>query len=290
MMLDLCFISRNAVSKTVVAALFVGGPMLVAAALPESTAVPGGIAIVAVGDASQPAPEVRFDGRRVLTVADGGQWHAIVGLALSMQPGAAALEVQSGGARRQIAFDVRDKKYREQRLKVAPGQVDLAAEDAARVAREQPILSAAYATFSDQRPATLLLRQPVPGTRQPTFGSRRVFNGQARNPHSGMDIAAATGTPIIAPAAATVVETGDFFFNGNSVVLDHGQGLVTLFCHLSKIDVKKGERVAAGQPIGKVGATGRVTGPHLHWNVMLNGASVDPNLFLPPVPASPPAK
>lgn len=282
-MLDPSFCFRNIVSKFAVTAFFVAPTIGVHAALPMSNAVPGGVAIIAIGDAAQPSPDARFEGRRVLTIADGGQWHAIVGLALSTKPGPAMLDVQSGGGRKQrIAFDVNDKKYREQRLKVAPGQVDLAPDDAARVEREQPILRTAYDTFSEQRPATLLLRQPVPGTRQPTFGSRRVFNGQGRNPHSGMDIAAATGTPIIAPASGTVVETGDFFFNGNSVVLDHGQGMVTLFCHLSKIDVKKGDRVTAGQTIGKVGATGRVTGPHLHWNVMLNGASVDPSLFLPP--------
>lgn len=285
MMLDRRFPVRNAVSLAAVTAIAVAVSMQAYADLPKSTAVPGGIAVIALGSATQPAPEVRYDGRRVMTLADGGQWHAVVGLALSTKPGTASLDVQSNGSQRKVAFEVKDRKYREQRLKVAPGQVDLAPDDAARVEREQPILQRAYGTFSETRPATLSLRQPVAGARQPTFGSRRVFNGQARNPHSGMDIAAATGTPILAPAAATVIETGDFFFNGNSVVLDHGQGMVTLFCHLSKIDVKVGDRIDAGEVLGKVGATGRVTGPHLHWNVMLNGASVDPNLFLPALPA-----
>ena len=269
-------------------ALFLS-PLLAVAALPRAGAVPGGVAIVDIGPSGTDEPEVFLGNRPVLTVGDGARRKAVVGIALAVEPGEQKLEVREAAGTRSVTFKVLPKKYREQKLTVPQSQVDLSPEDSARVEKEQARLRSIYDSFSAATPATFSLKVPVPGVRQNTFGSRRVFNGQSRNPHSGMDISAGTGTPIRAPADGKVVDVGNYFFNGNNVLIDHGKGFITMYCHLSAFDVKAGETVKAGQLIGKVGATGRVTGPHLHFGVLLNGASVDPALFLPAVPKPKPA-
>lgn len=248
--------------------------------LPQQRLAPGGVARIDLGPATD-APKVRYRDVPVLVVRDGGRWTALVGLPLATVPGPAELAVEAAdGGVATRSFAVKPWKYAEQRLSVAPGQVDLAPADLARYEREAVHLKAIAATYSETPPDTLRLAAPVPGRRSSSFGLRRVFNGQARNPHSGMDIAAPQGTPVVAPAAGRVIDTGDYFFNGNTVWLDHGGGLLTMYCHLSAIGVKVGDVVAAGAPLGAVGATGRATGPHLHWGVSLNRAMVDPALFL----------
>jgi murein DD-endopeptidase MepM/ murein hydrolase activator NlpD len=257
------------------------------AALPRASAVPGGVAIVDLGEATGPAPAARWRDRAVLVTTDGGRHKAVIGVHLGTEPGEYPLEVTGvDGVKRSVSVKIAAKKYREQRLTVAPGQVDLSPQDAARVEAETPRLQASYGSFSESLPQTFVLKQPAPGARQNSFGSRRIFNNQPRNPHSGMDISAPAGAPIIAPADGVVLDTGDFFFNGGTVIIDHGRGFVTLYCHLSQWSVKQGDVVKTGQLIGKVGATGRVTGAHLHFGVILNGQSVDPGLFLEPVPAA----
>ena len=252
--------------------------------LPEPSAVPGGVVLLDLGpgaDAGLGAgPEVRFEGDRVLRLRHEGRWIAVVGIPLARPPGPAAVEVAEGGATRRLAFTVEGKQYTTQHLKVPARQVDLNPEDLARVEREQARIRAALATFSEPAPANLRMRPPVGGPRSGSFGLRRFFNGQPRNPHSGMDIAAPVGTPVFAPSPGRVIDTGDYFFNGKSVFIDHGQGLVSMYCHLDAIETTVGKIVQTGEQIGRIGATGRVTGPHLHWGVALNRAFVDPALFL----------
>ena len=248
---------------------------------PRARAVPGGVARLALGPARDRPQVFTRTGVPVLVVGDAIAWTAVLGIALAEVPGPGQVTVQvAGEPERLLAFDIAPQRYAEQRLKVAPGTVDLSPENQARYERERDHQAGVMATFSTPVPAQLAMQVPVPGRRSSSFGLRRVFNGQARNPHSGMDIAAPTGTPVAAPLPGRVIDTGDYFFNGNTVWLDHGGGLLSMSCHISAIDVAVGDAVQTGQRIGAVGATGRVTGPHLHWGVMLNRTMVNPALFV----------
>ncbi|TWO69469.1 M23 family metallopeptidase [Caenimonas sedimenti] len=250
--------------------------------LPRELPVPGGVARVDLGASPQP-PAARTGDVPLLVVGTPEAWTALVGIPLSATPGEAHITVQPvGGPPRKLVYAIRAKKYAEQRLKVAPGHVELSPQDLARHERERARQQEVMATFSLPPPAhdALGMQPPVRGPRSSSFGLRRVFNGQPRAPHAGMDIAAATGVQVSAPLSGRVVDTGDYFFNGGTVWLDHGGGLLTLYCHLSSIGTKVGEVLQPGDPLGAVGATGRATGPHLHWGVLLNRAMVDPALFL----------
>jgi murein DD-endopeptidase MepM/ murein hydrolase activator NlpD len=254
------------------------------AQLPQENPVPGGVKILRLDSTGPAMPYVDADGYRALVVQDGSNWVAVVGIPLSAPLGMRKVIVRQSTGRQEIEFAVHDKHYVSQFLKVAPGQVNLSAADLARVNQEKIRIDHALSRWSDSAPESLRLSQPVPGPRSSSFGSRRIFNGESRNPHSGMDIAAPSGTPVRIPIAGTVIDTGEFFFNGNTVFVDHGRGLISMYCHLSAIDVTPGQHLEAGTRIGAVGMTGRATGPHLHWGLNLNRAWVDPELFLAPQP------
>jgi murein DD-endopeptidase MepM/ murein hydrolase activator NlpD len=243
----------------------------------EASLRPGGIAIVELGSTDNPAPTVSFDGRRVMVIQRDAEWVAIVGIPLTVEPGDLTLQV--GAQEKTIA--VGTHAYREQHLTIKnKSQVNPDQKQLDRIFGERKIIDAALNNFRDVAIDGVSLSSPVSGPRSSSFGSRRFFNEQPRSPHSGMDITASTGTPIIAPRSGVIAATGEYFFNGNTVIIDHGQGFVTMYCHLSEIAVEKGEAVSSGEAIGLVGATGRVTGAHLHFGTYLNGAAVDPAIFL----------
>ena len=239
--------------------------------------VPGGVAVVDLGNDAN-APTARYDGKSVLVVREDGQrWIAIVGIPLTVKAGQQSLDI-NGQAQ---GFRVEPRSYREQHITLKnQRQVNPNPADLKRIERELDEQTRAYRQFSPHQPSNLLFDKPVNGPLSSPFGLRRFFNGEERNPHSGLDFAAKAGTPVKAPAAGKVILTGNYFFNGNTVFVDHGQGLISMFCHLSKIDVKVGDELSRGSVLGKVGSTGRATGPHLHWNVSLNDARIDPSIFI----------
>ncbi len=246
-------------------------------AAPAHSPWPGGIAVIDLGPAAEAPPRALFDDRPVLVLQSDSRWQAIVGIPLDAAPGTAMLRV----GERDIAFDIVGHAYREQRLTVRNrSYVTPDPEQLARIGHERKIIDAALGDFRLVDTDGVGLLAPVAGPRSSSFGLRRFFNDQPRSPHKGMDIAAPEGTTVTAPRPGVVTATGDFFFNGNTVIVDHGQGFVTMYCHLSEIAVDEGEQLATGETIGAVGATGRVTGPHLHFGTYLNGTAVDPELLL----------
>jgi murein DD-endopeptidase MepM/ murein hydrolase activator NlpD len=255
--------------------------LLRAVTLPEELTVPGGVALVPVEILHGAVPEVTFNGARVAVVEQGDESTAVVGIPLSAAAGKQWLEVRwPSGERARQSFTVNPKDYETQYITLTDERkVDPLPEDLERITRETAISQRVLSTWNERLP-TFELTRPVEGPISSVYGLRRFFNNQPRSPHSGLDIAAAKGTPIRAPADAIVLYTGDFFFNGKVVFLSHGQGLITMYCHMDRIDVQPGRTVEQGDVIGQVGATGRVTGPHVHWGVYLNGTPVDPNLFI----------
>jgi hypothetical protein len=248
-----------------------------------ATVVPGGV--VRWGGAGTERCGFGGGGGERWEPIDGVCWYPVD---LSRSAGPLAVERWAGGARRTATVEVGRYPYAEQRLTIEDeSKVDLSPADLARVDRENARIAELWGRRTPRR-FSLPLAPPLAslpaGGR---FGARRVINGRPRSPHSGADFAARAGTPVVAPAAGTVVLAAEHFFAGQSVYLDHGDGLVTMVFHLSEIEVREGQAVRAGERLGRVGSTGRATGPHLHFGVRWRGARIDPALLLGPPEAVP---
>lgn len=209
----------------------------------------------------------------------------LVGVDVMLKPGSYALSVKvlSGKGKnrtKKFAVKVNDIDAGTRYLKVNKSQVNLSKKDLERAKKERKLVRKALSVRTSDRLWQGGFLRPVQGEVISAFGRKTVINGQPRKtPHSGVDLDATTGTPVVAPAAGKVILTGEHFFAGGSVYIDHGQGLISMYFHLSRIDVKEGQEVSPGEQIGRVGATGRVTGPHLHYGTYLNGARISPLNF-----------
>ncbi|MDD5056840.1 MAG: peptidoglycan DD-metalloendopeptidase family protein [Sideroxydans sp.] len=258
-------------------------PLLAHASLPENSSVPGGVALVPLCSVSvcAAAPQAWSGKQPVLVTADHDEWVAVVGLALDTTPGPHELRVKIGEETKSQQFAVNAKEYPEQRITLKDkSKVDLSPADEARAKREIAAIMKLKLEWRATPDTDLALMLPAPGELASRFGVRRFFNGEPRAPHVGLDVAVKRGTPVSASAQGIVLAVADYFFNGKTVFVDHGNGLITMYCHLDRIDVQAGAAVSKGQRIGLSGQTGRSSGPHLHWSVVLNGAMVDPELFV----------
>ena len=253
-----------------------------ASAFPKNKPVPGGVCVLDIAAANSVKPIVTYQGKPVATVQKNNEWKAIIGIPLDAIAGEHKVIVRNPINHRVIerVCYVKNKKYRSQHIKLKnKSQVNPTGKKLERILREMNLKKRLKNTFTRTTPKLNFIK-PVKGRDNGRFGLKRFFNGEQRNPHSGMDIAAPTGRSIKATAAGKVIYTGNLFFSGNVIILDHGEGVLSLYAHMSKMIAQKGQVVQQGQVIGKVGHTGRATGPHLHWSVYLNGNAVDPALFL----------
>jgi murein DD-endopeptidase MepM/ murein hydrolase activator NlpD len=247
--------------------------------LPKSAPIPGGIVILPLNTA-EPL-EVIFAGHRVMTITHS-QNYALVGIPLATKPGIYNILIHETQAHTsQLSFSIKPHRYLSQYLQIKNTRlVSPAPQDVKRIVKEQAFINRLKTTWTARQAPDMQFAWPVQGRISSSFGLQRFYNRQPRAPHAGLDIAAPLNTPVKAPANATVLATGNFLFSGNTVYLDHGQGLLSMYGHLNSIAVQPGQEVKRGQLLGRVGQTGRATGPHLHWAVILNTAFIDPALFL----------
>ena len=246
--------------------------------------VPGGIAVINLAGTFTNTHKVFFNKKRILVKKGKAGWQAFVGLPLKLKPGIHKITIHdTNGNNKYKEFSVTNKEYETRHITIKNKRmVSPTKKDIERHYKEKPLMLAALKKWSENNNIQMDFISPVDGRFSSIFGLKRIYNKQKRiRRHTGLDIAAPQGTNIKSPANGTVIRTGSYFFTGNTVFIDHGQGLVTMYCHLNKTHVKSGQQLVQGESIGTVGMTGRVSGPHLHWVVSLNNTKVDPKLFIP---------
>jgi len=256
--------------------------------LPKEERVPGGVVLIELPKkySSIAHPRVSFQGHPVALVKKGEStneqdpWIAVVGIPLSSTTGVSELVIEDKYPLK-LPFEIKSKKYPEEHLTFKnKNYVTPKPEILERIKRESAHLNKVFANWSTQPGIfTPILYQPVEGRFSHNFGKKRVINGEPRSPHKGIDIAAPIGTPVLAAQAGVVTDIGKYYYTGNTVVIDHGQGMQSIYCHLNSIEVQSQQFLSAKEQIGTVGKTGRATGAHLHFGVNLNNARVSPDLF-----------
>ena len=242
---------------------------------------PGEVVVLTIaGPAVSDAVRGRAFGRDVIAYQDGDAWRAIVGVDLDVKPGTYRISVESGAAgnaaRGTHDLQIIPRTFRTRRLTVDEALVTPPASEQSRIEQETALLAATWRSSATSRLWNTPFIRPVPQVTNSAFGTRSIFNGKPRTRHGGADFLSPAGTPIGAPNAGRIVVARSLYFSGNTVIIDHGLGLFSMLAHLSVIDVREGALVTPGQLVGLVGATGRVTGPHLHWAVRVGEARVDP--------------
>ena len=254
-----------------------------ALALPLASNVPGGIARVPLGTLLDypDKPKAWLDGQSVWVAADDGHWVAVVGVPLDTPTGTKTLRVATNRGERSVSFPVVEKRYAEQHVRLKDSsKITLSPDDEKRALAEIERIQSLKKHWREVDDTDSSFIRPADGRLSSRFGLRQIFSGAPRAPHSGLDFAAPRGAPVITAASGRVLAMDDYFFNGKTVFVDHGNGLLSMYCHLDRIDVQPGDTLRKGQRLGLAGATGRASGPHLHWSVVLNGTMVDPELFL----------
>jgi murein DD-endopeptidase MepM/ murein hydrolase activator NlpD len=240
----------------------------------------GGVAVVELKGFTQ-KPKLFYKAKEAKVIRKNNRYFAAIGIGLDEKVGKRHIVAVTKDKKEDFYFNVKKKAYKKEYIKLKTNKhVNLSKKNLKRYYQDRAKSKKVLNSFNKNLSCNLNFIAPLHGRLSSEFGKRRYFNGKPKSPHKGVDIAAKKGTPIIAAEDGIVAIKDNFFFNGNTIYLDHGEGVVSIYCHMSKFAVKKGDFVHKGEIIGYVGSTGRVTGSHLHFGIVLNKESVDPAIFI----------